>query len=106
MAPSAQLTRRVLAAVEEAGVPVVIVTARPLRWMDDLWALVGSHGLAIVSNGAIVYDVPGRRVVRLDGLEPEVGLPVVAAIRDAVPGAQLAIECARRHPPGGDLRRA
>jgi len=88
------LTRRVLAEVETAGVPVVIVTARPLRWMDDLWRLVGSHGRAIVSNGAIVYDVPGRRVLRLDGLEPAVGLPVVAAIRDAVPGAQLAIECA------------
>ncbi|MGA8256142.1 MAG: HAD family hydrolase [Nocardioides sp.] len=89
-----ELTRRVLHAVERAGVPVVMVTARPLRWMDDLWPLVGSHGLAIVSNGAIVFDVAARTVRRLDGIDPAAGLELVAAIRDAVLGAQLAIECA------------
>ena len=55
-----ELTRRVLAELDERDVPVVIVTARPLRWMDDLWPMVGRHGFAIVSNGAIWYDVGGR----------------------------------------------
>ena len=34
-------TRDVLLRVQEQGVRVVIVTARPLRWMDELWAQVG-----------------------------------------------------------------
>ena len=50
-----------LAELDRRGVPVVIVTARPIRWMDDLWPLVGRHGLAIVSNGAAVVDVRARR---------------------------------------------
>ena len=41
-------TREVLAALDDRGVPVVIVTARPIRWMDDLWPIVGRHGLAIM----------------------------------------------------------
>ncbi len=57
-----ELTRRVLAELDERDVPVVIVTARPLRWMDDLWPMVGRHGFAIVSNGAIWYDVAAGRV--------------------------------------------
>lgn len=88
------LTRRVLAAVEEAGIPVVFVTARPLRWMDELWELVGAHGLAVLSNGAVLYDVAGRRVLEVRGIEREPGLAVVEAIRAAVPAAQLAIETA------------
>lgn len=85
-------TRRVLAAVEESGVPVVFVTARPLRWMDDLWPMVGAHGLAVVSNGALVYDVAARAVRRVRGLAPEPGLDVVAAVRESVPEAAFAIE--------------
>ena len=85
-------TRRVLAAVEEAGIPVVFVTARPLRWMDELWGLVGAHGLAVVSNGAVLYDVAARRVLELTGLERGPGLAVVEAVKAAVPLAQVAIE--------------
>lgn len=85
-------TRAVLAAVEAAGIPVVFVTARPLRWMDELWQLVGAHGLAVVSNGAVLFDVAGLRVLEVRGLEREPGLAVVAAVRAAVPLAQFAIE--------------
>lgn len=85
-------TRRVLAAVEDAGVPVVFVTGRPLRWMTHLWEMVGAHGLAVAGNGAVVYDVAAGEVRRMHGLERESGLVVVEAIRSAVPGALLAFE--------------
>jgi Cof subfamily protein (haloacid dehalogenase superfamily) len=86
---------RTVAALERAdaaGVAVVFVTARPLRWMDPLWPHVGRHGRAIVSNGAVVYDVPSRRSLRLVGLAPAAGLALVEAIRAAVPGSAFAIE--------------
>ena len=85
-------SREVLVALDRAGVPVVFVTGRPLRWMEALWADVGAHGLAIVANGAVVYDVTGARVRDVLGLPREQGLLVAKAIREAVPGAAFAIE--------------
>jgi hydroxymethylpyrimidine pyrophosphatase-like HAD family hydrolase len=86
-------SRAVLAALEERGVPVVIVTARPIRWMDDLWELVGGHGLAIVSNGAAVFDVAAGTVREVNGIHGPDGLELAEAIRTAVPGASFALEC-------------
>ena len=85
-------TRRVLAGVEEAGVPVVFVSGRPLRWMTHLWEMVGAHGIAIAGNGAVVYDVAAGAVRRLHGIERDLGLEVVDAIRLAVPEALFAFE--------------
>jgi hypothetical protein len=83
---------RVLAELDRRGVPVVFVTARPLRWMDDLWPMVGAHGLAVVSNGAILYDVTRREVREVVGIEREAGLILVEAIARAAPAAGFAIE--------------
>ena len=91
--PSAR-TAEVLERVDAAGIPVVFVTARPLRWMEGFWPHVGRHGMAIVSNGAIVYDAHAHRVRTLTGIDASVGLELVRAVTDAVPGATFAIECA------------
>ena len=85
-------TRAVVEVLEERGVPVVFVTARPLRWMDDFWPMVGDHGLAVVSNGGIVYDVAGHAVRELNGIGPDEGLALAEAIYRHVPGASVAIE--------------
>lgn len=86
-------TADVLKRVDDAGIPVVFVTARPLRWMDPFWPHVGKHGLAVVSNGAITYDVHEREVITITGIEPALGLDIAAAITAAVPGSTFAIEC-------------
>ena len=86
-------TAATLARADEAGVPVAFVTARPLRWMEQLWRHVGRHGRAVVSNGAVVYDVPSGSVVRIAGLEPGVGLSIAGSIRTELPGTAFAIEC-------------
>jgi Cof subfamily protein (haloacid dehalogenase superfamily) len=85
-------TRGVLDRLDAAGVPLVAVTARPLRWMTELWPLVGRHGVGIVSNGAIVYDVAEGRIHELEGIGTEAGLALVAAIRAVLPGAVFAFE--------------
>jgi Cof subfamily protein (haloacid dehalogenase superfamily) len=85
-------TREVLVELDGRGVPVVFVTGRPLRWMEQLWADVGAHGLAIVANGAIVYDVTAHRVREVCGIAREQGLEVTRAISAGVPGAAFAIE--------------
>ena len=45
-------TRDALLAAEAAGLAVVFVTGRPLRWAAEVFEHVGGHGLAIISNGA------------------------------------------------------
>jgi hydroxymethylpyrimidine pyrophosphatase-like HAD family hydrolase len=85
-------TRNALTAVEDQGITVVFVTGRPIRWMHDLWEHVGGHGLAICSNGAIVYDVPARAVSRARTIPVAVGLEVADRLRDAIPGTTFAVE--------------
>ncbi len=85
-------TRQVLLDLDDRGVPVVFVTGRPLRWMEELWSAVGAHGLAIAANGAVVYDVTGRRVRDVRGITREEGLRLAAVVEEAVPGAVFAIE--------------
>jgi Cof subfamily protein (haloacid dehalogenase superfamily) len=85
-------TREVLEALDARDVPVVFTTGRPIRWMEELWDAVGGHGLAICSNGGVVYDVSGRRVRDFSAVPREVGLEVAALVREAVPGTTFAIE--------------
>lgn len=85
-------TREVLATLQERGVAVVIVTARPLRWMPSLWPLLGGRGYAVLSNGALVWDVARQRALEIRGLEAEPGLALVERIRARAPGAAFALE--------------
>lgn len=85
-------TREAIAELDRRGVLVVFVTGRPLRWMDDLWHLVGDHGLAICSNGGIVYDVAHHTVAEHRPISREIGLRVADLIRTAIPGSVFALE--------------
>lgn len=85
-------TRAVLDELDTTGVPVVFTTGRPVRWMEELWDAVGGHGLAICSNGAVVYDVARREVRDHRPVTREVGLALAEAVREAIPGTTFAIE--------------
>lgn len=90
-------TRAAVLAAQAAGSVFVMVTARPPRWLHDLSYLVGEHGVAIVANGAILYDVPQRKAIRTRLIDPAVGLEVAQAIRAAIPDVQFAIERPNRY---------
>lgn len=85
-------TRAVLAELDQRGVPVVFTTGRPIRWMVDLWEAVGGHGLAICSNGGIVYDVAQQQVRTARTIPASVLLEVAALLREQVPGTVFALE--------------
>ena len=85
-------TQAVLATLDEQGVPVVFVTGRPLRWAEDVFDHVGRHGLAVISNGALVWDVARRTPVLTRTIDPVVGVEVCDLIRAAVPGSAFAVE--------------
>ena len=85
-------TRAVLLELDRQGVPVVFTTGRPIRWMETLWSDVGGHGLAILSNGGIVYDVATHTVRRARTIDPATALEVAERVRADVPGAVFALE--------------
>jgi len=88
-------TRDVLLELDRRDVPVVFVTGRPLRWAEEVFDHVGSHGLAVVSNGALVWDVAHERVHLERPIEPDLGLEVCDLVRRAVPGTAFAVESLR-----------
>lgn len=85
-------TRAALAAVEQLGMQVVLVTARPPRWLHDLADLVGEHGLALCSNGAFVYDVRGRQIREEHCMAAGDVESLAVDLRDALPGIVFAVE--------------
>jgi Cof subfamily protein (haloacid dehalogenase superfamily) len=109
-------TRGVLDELDRRGVPVVFVTGRPLRWAEDVFEYVGGHGLAVVSNGALVWDVSREAVHLTRAIRPELGLEVCRELRAALPGTTYAVETLagiglephfmERHPVPDGARRA
>lgn len=85
-------THDVIAELDARGVPVVFVTGRPLRWAEEVFEYVGAHGLAVVSNGALVWDVARDEVDLVREIPVDVGLDVCRLIREAVPGSAFAVE--------------
>jgi Cof subfamily protein (haloacid dehalogenase superfamily) len=87
-------TRAVIARVEAAGVPFVLATGRPPRWMAQVVEQTGHRGIALCANGALVYDLHTERVVEARLITQEDALEVVHALRRAVPGVAFAVESA------------
>ncbi|WP_413966276.1 HAD family hydrolase [Actinacidiphila polyblastidii] len=87
-----QRTVDALAAAEAAGIDVFFVTGRPARWMGVVAAHLAGHGLAIVANGAAVYDLRSGVLVESFPLPEADALAVAVALREAVPGTSFAVE--------------
>src|SRR4051812_7152741 len=81
-----------LQGVEALGVPVVLVTGRPARWMAEVADRLGHTGLGVCANGAVLYDLHTEQVVSTEPLAVAVGLEVARRIRAAVPGVAFAVE--------------
>jgi Cof subfamily protein (haloacid dehalogenase superfamily) len=83
-------TQAALDACDAAGVPVVFVTGRPPRWLEQVTQ--GRSGVAICANGALVVDLPHLAVLEATTFAPEVVLDVAARLRGALPGASFGLE--------------
>ena len=89
-------TIRALAAVEDSGRRLVLVTGRPVRWMGDIVAATGHRGVAICANGAVIYDLHAEKLREWFPLVPDVTREVVQRLRAVMPDAGFAVEF-----PGG-----
>lgn len=93
--PSDQISARTRAAIHRvvsAGVPFVLVTGRPLRWIPPVVEQLGYAGLTVCANGAVLYDAATDQVsytVTLDPAQLRYAADVVSTV---LPAAKLAVE--------------
>src|SRR3712207_3856228 len=82
------------------GVPVVLATGRPPRWMVRIREVL-RYGTAVCCNGAVLLDLAGFEILDEDALEPEVLQEVTAELRRHQPGTWFAVEYGLefRHEP-------
>lgn len=94
--------RAAVLAAQSVGLPVLFATGRPVRWLDVIRDLPGSHPTVIASNGAVLYDLGTDQILDRLCLDPTVTVAAVAAIRAAVPAARFAFESGTRfgYAPG------
>ena len=86
------VNRSALQLAADCGVPVVVATGRPSRWLGVLDGLPGLHQAVVVSNGAGVFDRAAGTHSQINGLDPQVGLEVAHDLRAAIPGMTFAFE--------------
>jgi Cof subfamily protein (haloacid dehalogenase superfamily) len=82
------------------GVPVVLATGRPPRWMHRIRAVLG-HGTAVCCNGAVVMDLERFEITDEEPLHPDVLESVTAELRRRQPDTWFAVEYGLefRHEP-------
>jgi HAD superfamily hydrolase (TIGR01484 family) len=82
------------------GVPLVLATGRPPRWMRRIRQVVRS-GTAVCCNGAVLLDLGRFEIVDEEALPPAVLAEITAGLRAEQPGTWFAVEYGLefRHEP-------
>ena len=97
-APISKRTIASLTRAHELGIKVFFVTGRPPRWMGQIKEAF-NFGQAICSNGGILWDLQGERVLEEWRISPTDMRETVVRLRKAIPEIHFAFE---NH---GDFRR-
>ncbi|HIW45626.1 MAG TPA: HAD-IIB family hydrolase [Candidatus Yaniella excrementigallinarum] len=79
-------------AAQEAGVGIAFVTGRPMRWMSALAPILGPMGPAIVSNGAIIYNMNTDTVLEAHPMDQYLVTDVANELRGIYSGAIFGAE--------------
>jgi Cof subfamily protein (haloacid dehalogenase superfamily) len=85
-------TRRVLQRVIAAGIPLVIVTGRPIRRMREIARSLDLSGVAICGNGAVVYDLQRDVILEQTSLSAATARELIMELRAHLPEIGFAVE--------------
>jgi len=85
-------TRDAIRAAEDAGLAFAFVTARPPRYIESLAQAGGVTGLAVCSNGSILYDIAASTILHHERLAPEIARELADALRAVLPEIAFAVE--------------
>jgi Cof subfamily protein (haloacid dehalogenase superfamily) len=85
-------TRRVLQRVTAAGIPLVVVTGRPIRRMREIARSLELSGVAICGNGAVVYDLQRDVILEQTPLSAATARALIVDLRAHLPEIGFAVE--------------
>ncbi|GAB7049225.1 HAD family hydrolase [Catenuloplanes indicus] len=85
-------TISVLERVSASGVPVVLVTGRPIRWLNQVYDQLGALLPAVCANGAVIYDPDTDTPLHTAPMDPEMLSRIAERLRAEIPGIVLAVE--------------
>src|SRR5699024_3226664 len=85
-------TLAAFSAAHAAGIRIAFVTGRPMRWMSALAPTLGPMGAAIVSNGAIIYDMNTDTVLEAHPMDDHLVAEVTNELRGLYSGAVFGAE--------------
>ncbi|GIJ50067.1 haloacid dehalogenase [Virgisporangium aliadipatigenens] len=86
------LSPRTVAVLDALPVPLVIATGRPVRWLFNVYEQLSHKPIAVVANGAAVYDPERDELMHSAPLSAEELAHACAVLREAVPEAAFAVE--------------
>jgi Cof subfamily protein (haloacid dehalogenase superfamily) len=75
----------------ERGVPLVLATGRPPRWMHGIREVL-RHGTAVCCNGAVLLDLEPMEILDEDSLDPTALQAITAGLREHRPSMWFAVE--------------
>ncbi|MFI6366695.1 HAD family hydrolase [Nocardia sp. NPDC050630] len=85
-------TKAAVAALITDGVPFVLATGRPPRWIDPVVEGLGYAPLCVCGNGAVIYDSAADRVLTSRTLDVDTLAWIADLAERALPGCGLAAE--------------
>lgn len=77
---------------QDAGIPFVLVTGRPMRWLAPIAEQIPDLGRVVCLNGAVVYDIASQSVVDAHTIDSQTLAEITAAVRVDHPEARFAYE--------------
>lgn len=87
-----QRTRNALAMAAEVGWEILIVTARPPRFVQRLAESAGFSGHIVCCNGALVYDLDTGAIERHSPIATDEVVSLVKRLRVELPDVRFAVE--------------
>ncbi|SIS21215.1 HAD family hydrolase [Williamsia sterculiae] len=87
-----RLTATAIRRAGEVGVPLVLATGRPPRWLAEVADQLDTSPYAVCANGAILYDISADRVLTSTTLEVDVLAQLAELASHVLPGCGLAAE--------------
>ncbi|MFC4606129.1 HAD family hydrolase [Rhodococcus kronopolitis] len=85
-------TRAAVHAAVADGVPFVLATGRPPRWIAPVVDGLSMAPMTVCANGAVLYDSATDRVLRAETLSADVLAWIAELAKSALPGCGLAAE--------------
>ncbi len=97
-----EVNAEAVAAAQRAGIPVIFATGRPVRWLEVISDLPGAHPTVIASNGAVLYDLGEKQVLRSRTIDRTLGRDAIRLLRRELPELRFGFEAGKRfgYEPG------